>query len=422
MEKIVVLFSRSYPYGKGESFIDAELEVLAQHFEQILVLPRIKEGRRRELPPNVMVDECLAADLAGFLAKLLMVIRSTLICLFSAWFWREISVLLRRNPSFFWLALRKTLLAGRVGVKRYLLVKAHFAQLFEGQSNIIFYSYWFNESAVAAVLLKKHFAGLAITRAHGQDLYEERHQPPFLPLKKSMGKALDGVFPISAHGAKYLKQRYGISDDKIHLARLGIPGESRAQVQSTVPQDKFHVLSCSFISRVKRVHLIPLALKQLAMKYPKQSIAWTHIGDGDAALTKELLALIDQLPDNVSVDLKGFLPQREIFKCYASSPASVFINVSQSEGLPVSIMEAQSFGIPVIATRVGGTPEIVNNTNGFLLSVDPEIGELVGAFEAFMAEDIRREKGKVSYQNWEKNFNAAINFDHFYQKIVELLP
>lgn len=46
----------------------------------------------------------------------------------------------------------------------------------------------------------------------------------------------------------------------------------------------------------------------------------------------------------------------------------MFINVSSSEGLPVSIMEACSFGIPIIATNVGGTAEIVQaGVNGILL-------------------------------------------------------
>ena len=45
-------------------------------------------------------------------------------------------------------------------------------------------------------------------------------------------------------------------------------------------------------------------------------------------------------------------------------PVDLFLTVSANEGIPVSIMEAQSFGIPVIATDVGGISEIVNNVNG----------------------------------------------------------
>ena len=61
----------------------------------------------------------------------------------------------------------------------------------------------------------------------------------------------------------------------------------------------------------------------------------------------------------------------------------MFINVSSTEGIPVSIMEAMSFGIPVIATAVGGTPEIVNNENGYLLSKDPSAKELAEVIQNF---------------------------------------
>ncbi|MFR4320263.1 MAG: glycosyltransferase [Blautia massiliensis (ex Durand et al. 2017)] len=45
------------------------------------------------------------------------------------------------------------------------------------------------------------------------------------------------------------------------------------------------------------------------------------------------------------------------------------MNVSSSEGIPVSIMEATSFGIPGIATDAGGTKEIIRDKeNGVLLS------------------------------------------------------
>lgn len=43
--------------------------------------------------------------------------------------------------------------------------------------------------------------------------------------------------------------------------------------------------------------------------------------------------------------------------------------MSDSEGIPVSIMEAMSFGIPVIARNVGGMSEIVNEENGLLLEM-----------------------------------------------------
>ena len=60
-----------------------------------------------------------------------------------------------------------------------------------------------------------------------------------------------------------------------------------------------------------------------------------------------------------------------------------FINVSSSEGIPVSIMEVMSFGIPVIGTNVGGVSELVNQENGHLLSANPAAQEIVSVIEKF---------------------------------------
>jgi glycosyltransferase involved in cell wall biosynthesis len=86
------------------------------------------------------------------------------------------------------------------------------------------------------------------------------------------------------------------------------------------------------------------------------------------------------LPKNILYNFLGFLPTNEVYLYYKNKPIDVFLNVSASEGLPVSIMEAQSCGIPVIATAVGGTPEIVNEKVGILLSPNPtpeEIGSTI---------------------------------------------
>ncbi len=52
--------------------------------------------------------------------------------------------------------------------------------------------------------------------------------------------------------------------------------------------------------------------------------------------------------------LRGGISNAEVFQFYRDNKVDLFVNASTSEGLPVSIMEAISFGIPSIATNVGG--------------------------------------------------------------------
>ena len=54
----------------------------------------------------------------------------------------------------------------------------------------------------------------------------------------------------------------------------------------------------------------------------------------------------DKLRDNIQYEFKGNVSNTELMKQYQNKNYYVFVNVSSSEGIPVSIMEATSFGIP----------------------------------------------------------------------------
>ena len=66
-------------------------------------------------------------------------------------------------------------------------------------------------------------------------------------------------------------------------------------------------------------------------------------------------------PSNLRWTLHGQVPNAEVFNTYRSRPTDLFANTSLSEGIPVSIMEAQSCGIPILAPAVGGIPESGNS-------------------------------------------------------------
>jgi glycosyltransferase involved in cell wall biosynthesis len=73
------------------------------------------------------------------------------------------------------------------------------------------------------------------------------------------------------------------------------------------------------------------------------------------------------LPASVEVHLLGKVAPADVPRIYADSCFDVFLNVSESEGVPVSIMEAMGAGIPAIVTEVGGNGEIVDDTVGVVV-------------------------------------------------------
>jgi glycosyltransferase involved in cell wall biosynthesis len=68
---------------------------------------------------------------------------------------------------------------------------------------------------------------------------------------------------------------------------------------------------------------------------------------------------------------------------YSNNPVDLFLNVSESEGIPVSIMEAMAAGIPVIATDVGGSAEIVDDSVGTIVPADTTAESLAKSIATF---------------------------------------
>lgn len=88
-------------------------------------------------------------------------------------------------------------------------------------------------------------------------------------------------------------------------------------------------------------------------------ISLTVVGDGDHRSELENLA-------NTGVTFLGELPQEQVADVLAKS--DIFIHPSYSEGQPSAVAEASTIGLPVIATDVGGTGELVEDgVTGFLV-------------------------------------------------------
>jgi glycosyltransferase involved in cell wall biosynthesis len=79
----------------------------------------------------------------------------------------------------------------------------------------------------------------------------------------------------------------------------------------------------------------------------------------------------------------GNIDTGELWNFYAQRPVDVFVNVSTSEGVAMSILECLSAGVPVIATDVGGSAEAVDDTVGALLPSDVSASQLAETFERF---------------------------------------
>ena len=114
----------------------------------------------------------------------------------------------------------------------------------------------------------------------------------------------------------------------------------------------------------------------------------------------------------------GNVDNSEILHYYESNKIDLFINSSDSEGIPVSIMEAMSFGIPCIARDVGGNSEIVENMcNGILLGSNVNAVNLAEAINQIIQMpkcqyiDMRKAAKRTYEQKYSiNNYKLFIDF------------
>ena len=196
----------------------------------------------------------------------------------------------------------------------------------------------------------------------------------------------------------------------IKTAYLGTVGpEKRPPVQKDA--SVFRIVTCSYLVEVKRIDRLIDALAVLDKKCDRK-IVWDCIGDGE--LFERLEKKAGNIINCIEVNFRGEMTNAEVLNYYLTHYIDVFVNTSESEGLPVSIMEAMSYWIPVIAPNVGGIQEIIDNgINGILLSRKCTTPELARAISFMMnMEAEKMEYYKINARlKWEKMFDAVKNFN-----------
>lgn len=404
MKKNVILLTNNFPYGNGEEFLETEIKYLSHSFENIAIISmNNKSPKTRDLPKNVVYERFRRITIPFYLITLIKM------------FIIELCTLYRCKK------LNYTNI-------KYLIIYIIFASLnakqierclkkYKFNSNeTVIYSYWANFNILSSLLLKDKMPELIfVTRAHGNDLYEERQKGNYLPFRNYIYKNVDFIFTISDQGKNYLVNRYGsLVDYKIETSRLGVNKFMREK-EFNVPkkEDELFIVSCSYLRPIKRIDLL---IKELA-QVDDIKIKWHHIGDGELLEELNKLAEIYLKPkQNIDYKFLGYKNNSEIYKYYFENDIDLFINVSESEGIPVTFMEAQSFGIPIIATNVGGVSEIVShNKNGYLIEKDFNPGTIRECLKDYMlkSEMERLLMRQEAYNSWNEKFNAKINYSIF---------
>ncbi|MDX2248430.1 MAG: glycosyltransferase [Bacteroidia bacterium] len=402
----LILMTHRFPFDKGEEFLEKEVTYLSESFGKVVFIPsgEISGKTIRPLPANCTVfypEKPFRATDPFSVQNIFEIIRVFFLTA-KAEFRSTLKPLLK-------LPQLKHVLK-EIGYALHWKNQIRRAVAENRLEKFQVYSYWLDSWLIAPILLRNEYPGLKIvSRVHGYDLYFERGFLGYQPFRPWLLKNLDGLYPVSQTGKIYLERRFpGIG--RLETAYLGVEKQEVPNQPST--DGILRVVSCAMMIPLKRIHLLIEALGKLAIP-----VEWTHFGDGSLEETLHIQA--GKLPRNIRWTFAGNLRNSELMEYYRTHPVDVFVNTSETEGIPVTIMEAISFGIPAIGPDVGGVAEVVNDQYGFLLESDfsPEtLAQKLYQLAQMETDEIEKRRN-FARTFFLENFYAGTNFPAFCQQI-----
>ena len=281
--------------------------------------------------------------------------------------------------------------------------------------NAFHYSYWGNASALA---LCDPSIKRKLCRFHGSDLYNNNPKTGYNYFQRKIVSELY-TFCISNHGAMYLQRLHGDHVKGITVSYLGVPSRINSmELQPRKFNDLYAVKVVSLIiiaslDHNKRVLEILVALSKVSSVRPKVTV----VGDGpEFSKIQNFVSGID-----LKVDLHGAVEHRVVKDMLSKNNYDFIVNFSKSEGIPVSLMEAMSFGVVPIAPLVGGIGELVCEKTGFLVNPSSDSAQLAEQFHDIFASEpeLLASKSKGSIDLVSKRFNLSHNIDAFFNLMVK---
>ena len=233
---------------------------------------------------------------------------------------------------------------------------------------------------------------------------------------------MDRVVAVSDDLADSL-YKIGIKKQKIEIVPNGVSGRFKpgnrvlCRQKQDLPEKAFIVLFVGLFVPVKGLDVLIDALSKWRTETDWKCVL---VGDGP-----EKADIVDRILRH-ELNRQFVFAGRQPVECIPAwmQSADVLVLPSRSEGRPNVAIEAQACGIPVVATRVGGTAEIVMDGKTGVL-VDPENSDALENALRIMKrnENLRLEMGKranefISEQGFTWKDNAE-KLNNLYRKLLE---
>lgn len=209
---------------------------------------------------------------------------------------------------------------------------------------------------------------------------------------------VNAITAVSNFTAEELGEYYGFEKSNIRVLGNGVnlkfyrPGDSGMRLPN--------ILFAGRLDHKKGLLELVNSAQYVCRMRPDATFVIAGAGPLDSGLRR----LVNENGLNGNFSFLGHVDKNTLLKCYQS--ASIFVLPSYYEGIPNVILEAMACGLPVVATRAGGIPEVVTNgKNGFLVSPkNPE--EISQAILGLLDDErLRKDMGEASRKEMERHYS-----------------
>jgi len=392
----VAYFTVRAPFGRGEAFVLNEMvELLGRRDVDLLIVPlrpdtsKCPSGTSQELEDKVLVLPLVDwTILKGFLRHVMRDPFEVLKLI--------VKVLYHSRPAI--------LLKNLVLVPKGVWVAQQLQEM--GVDHI--HAHWASTPSTCAYMAAQLSAIPWSFTAHSWDIPENN-------MLKEKVRTATFVRSISEGGKEEIGQIVGKElQNRVCVIHMGVKMQNRLKV-THAPDCSIIVCVANFVDVKGHKYLL-----EACDILRSRSIKFKCVLVGDGPTREAMQAKATNLNLNELVQFRGFLPHEQIEALLQQRPdiavlPSIVTDKRQKEGIPVTLMEAMAYGIPVVSTDTGGIPELLSDGAGLMVRhKDP--AQLADAVERLLKDSqLARVIGDGGHQKVYEEFNLTSNVQRLLQ-------
>jgi len=381
------------PWGKGETFILEEMLEIKRQGHDLIIIPR---------DPSGYIYHCGGKELQH-LSVHLPVINFRIFVFFMHF------LVLNRKKIVIKIILNivKQSRNIRILLKNLLIIpkSIYISRIITENKVEHIHAHWGTTTATMAYVVHQ-LTGIPWSfTLHRWDIYENN-------MLREKVRSAQFVRCISLNGkAELLDIIKGGYKDKIYVVHMGVKVPDNIIITPSLNNDFIIATPANLIEVKGHKYLIESC--KILLKRGIHNLQCVFFGEGP--LKKELENLIRRDGLTKYIRMPGIIPHEKLLNMYKKRKIDVVVLPSintimgEHEGIPVALMEAMAFGIPVISTNTGGITELIGDESGIMVAEKDPVG-LANAIETLLKNwQLRNMIGEKGRLKVKREFNILNN-------------